>query len=89
MLIGQLIFREAGGRYYRKSHRDDHRLMMVCGILSVPCNFSIKGEHQYVITGGIAKPNEIILHTDSEINLTEKLRGITLDGMIKCPLWKV
>lgn len=89
MLIGQLIFREAGGRYYRKSHRDDHRLMIVCGLLSVPCNFPVKGEHQYVVTGGIAEPHEIVLHVDSEINLTEELRGLTLDGIMKYPMWKV
>lgn len=85
MLTGQLIFREA----FRKSRRDDHKIMMVCGIISVPNDFPINGEHQYVITGGIARPAEIHLHTDSEINLTDKLEGLTLDGMIKSPIWRV
>lgn len=89
MLTGQLIFRDAG----IPSHRKGHKLMMVCGIVAVPDDIPIKGEHQYVITGCKADLGgggaEIHIHFDTEVDLTKQLAGLCLNNMIKSPLWRV
>lgn len=87
MLTGQLVFRNVSES---DVCRPGYRVMMICGIVAIPDNrpfdMSIKGEHQYVVSGN---DNIIRIHTDSEVDLTEKLRGVSLDGMIKSPIWRV
>ena len=85
MLIGQLIFRDTG----QPSNREGYKLMIVCGIISVPNNTQLKGEHQYIVAGSYVDDMSIKIYPESEINLIENLRGVTLDGMIKSPLWRV
>lgn len=85
MLTGQLIFRDTGA----PSHRKGHKLMMVCGIVAVPDDTIIKGEHQYVITEGLGGEADVHIHFNTEVDLTDQLSGLCLDGMVTSPLWRV
>lgn len=82
MLIGQLIFRSVK----IPTERSGCRMMMVCGIIAVPSNLPVKDEHQYVITGN---GQYLYLHVDSEVNLTEQIVGMGVEGILKSPLWRV
>lgn len=82
MLTGQLIFRDSG----QPSPRDGCKLMMVCGVIAVPLDFPLKGEHQYVISGS---SKNLFVHLDTGINLTEQIQGLTLNQIITSPLWRV
>lgn len=90
MLTGQLIFRETNAPPPRKGHR----IMMVCGVIAVPDDWQIKGEHQYIVTDHVhpdtfPSHEDIHIHLESETDLTSEIRGITLNGLIMKPLWKV
>lgn len=91
MLTGQLVFRDTT----KQPHHVGHKLMMVCGVISVPHDFCGKGEHQYVVTGCVGRGNDgldnsdIHLHVDTGVDLTEKLKGMCLNSMITSPMWRV
>ncbi len=84
MLAGQLIFRETT----MKPPDAGRKLIMVRGIVAVPNDWQGKGEHQYVVTGCVDGVTNIHIHFDTEIDLTEHIEGLTLDGLIKSPLWR-
>lgn len=88
MLTGQLIFRDTD----KPSHHEGHKLMMVCGIISVPNNWKGKAEHQYIITGCVDHnlgESEVHIHFDTEVDLTTELTGVTIGQLITSPLWRV
>lgn len=85
MLTGQLVFRDTPEQASHKGRK----IMMVCGLIEVPDDWEGKGEHQYVVTGCVAGSADVNIHFDSGIDLTNQLQGITLDGMIKGPIWRV
>ena len=47
MITGQLILRESGEK--APGDNTDRKLMMVVGVLAVPKNLNLKGEHKYTI----------------------------------------
>lgn len=48
MMTGQLIFRESR----QEVHGDPNKkLMMVVGVVAVPKDFDLKGEHKYTVSG--------------------------------------
>lgn len=83
MLTGQLIFRETT----KPSPHAGHKVMMVCGIISVPDDWEGKGEHQYVVSGN--EDANIHTHFDTEIDRTEEAKGMTLNQLITSPIWRV
>lgn len=93
MLTGQLIFRDTT----KPARVPGYKIMMVCGVISVPNNWRGKGEHQYCVTDrGVLLEcidrgdlEDIHLHFDTGVDLTTKIVGMTLDGLITSPLWKV
>lgn len=48
MMSGQLIFRESREEVKNEPNK---KLMMVIGVVAVPKDFDIKGEHKYTIVG--------------------------------------
>lgn len=84
MLTGQIIFRDSD-----KETDDGYKLMMICGVVKVPKDFRFQGEHQYTITGCVNGNTHLQLHVDTEHDLTDKLRGMTLNGMVFSPIWRV
>ena len=85
---GQLLFRELS----EQSPNPGQKLMMVAGIVSVPSDYPIPGEHQVpvAILEQILSDAEIfMLSLDEMIDRTEEVKGLTLDGALKTPIWKV
>jgi hypothetical protein len=82
-ITGQVIAREAGSK-------DGRRLIMVCGILALPDDAPIQGEHQYTI-GGSSEDNRLDLHlfTESGKDLTEDIKGQLPSQWLTSPIWRI
>jgi hypothetical protein len=71
MITGQLIFRES---MESVQNDPDKQLMMVVGVVSVPKNFNLKGEHKYTVSGSSgSRLQNLYSLVDSEL---ENLLGI-------------
>lgn len=87
MITGQLIFRETG----TASPIDpDKKLMMVVGIIAVPNDCIIDGEHQYTVSGkeraGVVG---LAVHTRTGTDMTIETCGQSLGGLVTRPIWRV
>jgi len=90
IVTGQLFFRNM------KSAMDlDMSLRQVfgvSGVIAIPNECFIQGEHQYSIAGFEAKEaGGILLGLDSttEINLESRARGCTIGQLLTEPIWKI
>lgn len=82
LVTGQTVFRDAGNA----PTNDGRRLMSFVGLVAVPDGFDFRGERQYVVTG---KPDGVLmLHIDTEHNVTDIARGQSLGGLLKEPMWR-
>lgn len=85
MISGQLFFRDT-----RDSDGSDRKLMMVVGIIAVPKDSSLKGEHKYTVAGDDdtfgGKPG-LVIHPDSE-DLTELAKGMAAGSLLTQPIWR-
>lgn len=84
MTAGQLIFRDAG------RHSNGKRLMMVCGVIGVPDEFPLKGEHQYTV--GVTELTDLVsiaVLPETAIDRTERIRGWGLGATLTEPMWKI
>lgn len=106
-ITGQLMFRETGkdvvtpGYDYEKEQEvknqiknSKRKLMMVFGVIAVPEEMDLKGEHQYVISGVKGMQTDMIgltIHTYTAIDFTNNsnVRGSTPSGILQSPIWKV
>lgn len=84
-VTGQMFFRDSGAK-----DSQGRTIMAVTGLLAIPANCSIVGEHRYTISGkvhpdatGIA-----VLHRSKD-NLTELAAGQSLNGLLRKPIWQV
>lgn len=89
-ITGQLIFRDVGQPPYEMEKGT--KLMMVFGIIKVPENTPLKGEHQYIVTGKEKPEHEVTglvihqLHGQDVSNVTE---GQAPTGILRSPIWRV
>ena len=86
MISGQLFVREAG-------KREGRRLAIVAGIIALPDDAPVKGEHQYVSVGYVEDGmlDDVVvlkLLTHSAADLTERARGEGIDGLLRAPIWR-
>lgn len=81
---GQMFFRDIG-----KSHprNDSQKVMLVMAIVSVPKDFSIKGEHMCRIMGqsGTNMQGE----ANIELHIDSKYSGWSAEDVLSAPIWKV
>lgn len=88
-ISGQVIFRDAGPADHLKGG-EGKRLMIVVGIVAVGKEAALKGESQYTISGIENKGvSQIDIHMRTETDLSEKTIGMSLDGMVKSPVWRI
>jgi len=93
-ITGQIIFRQNKQSIDHKDSivPDDKKLMMFVGVVAVPKNTDIKGEHQYTIVGeeikGLFKTSLEILNS-SEINRKDQSQGLALGQLLEQPIWRI
>jgi hypothetical protein len=83
MITGQLFIRDTDGKAPGLAR--PHRLVIVAGILAVPLDSPLKGEHQYRVCGLTGDTLVVDLHGR---DLTEEARGVTIDGLLTSPIWR-
>ena len=89
IVSGQLFFRNKG-----PSIALDHstrQLFSVCGIVAIPENFEIVGEHQHTVVGYYNPIDGIVMSMDTKnpIDLSEEAKGNTLSNLLLRPLWRI
>ncbi len=85
---GQLFFRKSGEAV--SLDMTNRELFAVSGIIAVPNNCGIKGEHQYALAGTDSKTHGIILKLDKNgKDITEKARGNSVGGLLLEPIWRI
>lgn len=87
MITGQLFFRETA---QEAPDKPDHKLLMVVGIIAVPNDSKLCGEHQYVVTGKERSDCiAIAAHTRLGVDRTDMARGLGLGSLVTQPIWRV
>ena len=85
---GQLFIRHQGPAV--ELDMSTRELFGVCGVIAVPKNVRLKGEHQYSIAGYDSKTNGILFGLDTDgIDLTEKARGSDIGHLLTRPIWRI
>ena len=82
MVTGQVIFREAG----EAPTKDGRKLLMVVGLIAVPMDFDLKGEHQYTVSG--TPEGVLTCHAESGQDVSQQIQGQSLGGLLKSPMWR-
>ena len=85
---GQLFFRERG----TSIHLDmtNRILHAVAGIVAVPKNVDIKGEHQYTIAGMESPAEGLIIGLDPiGYNMKERAEGKNIGSLLTEPIWRI
>jgi hypothetical protein len=91
-ITGQLFFRDTLSDSSVDAAGPGRKLMMVVGIIAVPEDTEIKGEHQYVVAGGNLDNNFIQLGLVTHkgvIDRTEAARGLTIGSLLTKEIWQV
>ena len=84
---GQLFFRERGPAI--ELDLSTRTLFALSGIIAVPKNFNLKGEHQYPIAGFDSVHSPMLTIGKEGIDLTEHARGKSIGGLLTTPIWKI
>ena len=89
IISGELFLREAGGDT-KDMDGSDRKLMMVVGVIAVPKDTKLKGEHKYTVVGDLLVGDKItlVIHNDAE-DLTEAAEGMAAGSMLTQPIWRV
>lgn len=89
-ITGQLFFRDTP-QNPNNSAGPGRKFMMVVGIVAVPEDMDIKGEHQYVVSGAMLT-DEILrlgVHTqDGVIDRTKEAAGYAAGQLLTLPIWQ-
>ena len=67
--------------------KDGRRLIGLVGLIGVSPDCILKGEHQYVIVG--TKDGIMFHFADEGKDITKEARGLSFDGLITSPIWRV
>jgi hypothetical protein len=83
-ITGQLFLRDVNQKMRGK------KLVAVCGIISVPEDTEIEGEHQLLCTGTVFIDSySITLSRLCKINRTSEAEGEDIGHLLTQPIWKV
>jgi hypothetical protein len=86
---GMLFVREASIRNAPPAV-DGRRLVMVAGVLALPADADLPGEHQFVVSGTVDEEGlHVTVHRDGAIDQTDVTLGRTIDGVLLYPIWRV
>lgn len=89
-ITGQLFFRDTP-KGASGPAGPGRKLMMVVGIVAVPEDMDIKGEHQYVVSGAMLT-SEILrlgVHTqDGVLDRTKEAAGYAAGQLLTMPIWQ-
>lgn len=93
-ITGQIFFRDV---FYRPKGAaspapEGKKLMMFIGVVAIPEDTEIKGEHQYTIVGREEKSLQmtgLTIMNGTEQDLTKQAAGYNLDSVLRLPLWRV
>jgi hypothetical protein len=91
-ITGQLIFRDAAKSCEHLIPNDKRKLVMVFGIIAVPEEYDIKGEHQYEVCGKELDESmlvQIIVLRPTAQDMSEYTIGNTPGGIFKSPIWRI
>jgi len=86
MITGQIMVRDTGDSA-RRLDGSCRKLVMIFGVIAVPYNTPIQGEHQYTVYG--ESLNSIAIDAASEIDRTEEGRGNGPGGLLCYPIWRI
>ena len=67
------------------------KLMMFTGIVCVPEDTEIKGEHQYIVYGQEQedlRSTGLVIMNDSAEDLTKQVAGYDIGSTLKMPIWR-
>ena len=86
------MIRESGGT--TEACPDGKKLVMVFGVVAIPENTELKGEHKYSLVGHEVPDKDINLavwHLALETgeDCTNESRGHDVSGLLMAPRWKV
>jgi len=85
---GQLFLRDRGPAI--SLDMTTRVLYGVCGIIAMPKDVELKGEHQYPIVGFDSPVGGIILTVGyGGVDLTQQARGQSIGGLLTQPIWKI
>lgn len=88
-ITGQVILRDAGSAEAMLPG-ENKKLLIVFGIIAVPNETTLEGEHQYVLTGlDSLESANIMIHKRLNIDRGEVTAGESPTGILKQPIWKV
>lgn len=89
-ITGQLFFRDTPKEAHGPAG-PGRKLMMVVGILAIPEDMDLKGEHQYVVSG-VKLTDEILrlgVHTQSGvIDRTKEAAGYAAGQLLTMGIWQ-
>lgn len=90
---GMLFIREASTRYDSAKESlmtEGRRLVMVAGILALPVDANLSVEHQFVVSGTTDRDGlHLTIHLDGAINQKDVTLGLTIDGVLMRPIWRI
>lgn len=84
LVTGRMYFRDAAGG----PKIPGKKVMLVFGVIAVPENFPIKGEHVSMIRG-FANPDSAELHFDPVGQNYPQYYGWSVEQILYEPIWKV
>lgn len=85
---GQLFFRQQGPAI--EMDLTTREIFSVSGVIAVPNNVKILGEHQYSLAGFHTSSQGIILGLDQNgHDMTKMAEGKTIGSLLLEPIWKI
>lgn len=88
-ISGQIFFRETSKEVKSPPGK---KIVMFVGMIAVPEDAEIKGEHQYTLCGReekIIPMTGLTVMNSSGRDLTKQAAGHSIDGLLKQPMWSV
>jgi hypothetical protein len=89
-VTGQLFFRDTP-KDTNSPAGPGRKLMMVVGIVAVPENMDIKGEHQYVVSGAMLTDEILRIGLNTKngvIDRTKEAAGYEAGSLLKQAIWQ-
>jgi hypothetical protein len=84
-ITGQLIFRETS-QLCDRMDGTKRKLMMVVGIIAVPLDTELQGEHQYPVYGIEEK---IVIAKDHGVDMSSETIGSSLGSLVMKSIWRI
>jgi len=92
-ITGQIFFRDTYNPEDKNTAAPKgKKLMMFIGIVAVPEDTEIKGEHQYILFGREEKPLQmtgLTVINQTGQDLTKEVAGWAIGQVLSLPIWRV